>query len=329
MEAKSVKFYEFGIPKSVLKIEKRNIQPPLKGEVLVRMKVRPINPSDLIPIRGAYSHRISLPTVPGYEGVGIVEDAGEDVSRQLIGRRVLPLRGEGTWQEFVKTSAELAIPIPVSIDDFVASQLYINPITAWVVCTDVLKLKPGDTLIVNAGGSSISRIFAQLSIILGFQMIAVMRNDNYTNELIELGASYVVNTSETSLHSSVMELTNGCGATSAIDSVGGVDGTELAFCVRHDGNFLTIGLLSGTPIDWKSISQKTKVNVKLFHLRHWNRQVSVQTWQKTFEHLITLINERKLTLMMKDSQYDLLQINEAVGIAESSKKNIGKVFLTS
>ncbi len=136
MKATCIKFYEFGSPESVLKVEHKNIQSPKNGEVLVRMKVRPINPSDLIPIRGAYSHRISLPNIPGYEGVGIVEDVGASVSQELIGKRVLPLRGEGTWQEFVKTSAEFAVPIPNFIDDYTASQLYINPIKTWLICTE-------------------------------------------------------------------------------------------------------------------------------------------------------------------------------------------------
>ncbi|WP_156289801.1 zinc-dependent alcohol dehydrogenase family protein [Oceanobacillus salinisoli] len=329
MEAKSVTFHEFGEPREVLKVENRKIKPPLKGEVLVRMQVRPINPSDLIPIRGAYSHRIPLPNIPGYEGVGIIEEVGNDVTKQLVGKRVLPLRGEGTWQEFVKTSAELAIPVPEWLDDFVASQLYINPITAWVVCTEVLKLKHGDTLIVNAGGSSISRIFAQLSKVLGFQMIAVTRNDKYINELLQLGASHVINTSEVSLESTIMEITNGHGATSAIDSIGGTDGTELAFCVRPNGNFLTIGLLSGIPVDWKVVSLRTKVNVHLFHLRHWNQKVSVNKWHETFQCLMELINEKKLTLMGKDSQYDLSDVHKAVITAESFKTNKGKVFLKS
>jgi NADPH:quinone reductase-like Zn-dependent oxidoreductase len=127
LESICVKFYEFGSPKDVLKIEYKKIEPPKDNEVLVRMLARPINPSDLIPIRGSYSHRISLPNIPGYEGVGIVEDVGPLAPPNLIGKRVLPLRGEGTWQEFVRTSAEFAVPIPDSIDDFTASQMYINP----------------------------------------------------------------------------------------------------------------------------------------------------------------------------------------------------------
>ncbi|QED46155.1 zinc-dependent alcohol dehydrogenase family protein [Cytobacillus dafuensis] len=329
MEANCIKLYEFGDPESVLKIERTMIQRPKNAEVLVRMKVRPINPSDLIPIKGAYSNRISLPYIPGYEGVGIVEDVGPSVSQKLIGKRVLPLRGDGTWQEYVKTNADLAVPIPDTIDDYTASQLYINPLTAWIICTEILRLGPGDILLVNACGSSIGRIFAQLSNILGFRLIAVTRNHLYTKELLQLGASYVINTSETSLQSTVMELTNGCGASAAIDSIGGADGTELAFSVRPNGNFVTIGLLSGVPVDWKNISLQTKVNVKLFHLRHWNQQVSVQTWQDAFHHLITLIKEKKLTLMVAASHYDLLKIKEAVRDANSTKENKGKVFLTS
>ncbi|MED4531946.1 zinc-dependent alcohol dehydrogenase family protein [Metabacillus fastidiosus] len=329
MEAKCVKFYEFGDPKDVLTVEYKDIQPPKKNEVLVRMLTRPINPSDLIPIRGSYSHRISLPSIPGYEGVGIVEDVGSLVQQTLIGKRVLPLRGEGTWQEYVRTSAEFAVIIPNSINDFMASQLYINPITAWVICIEELGLKPNDILLVNACGSSIGHIFAQLSKILGFQLIAITRNNNYTNELLRLGASYVINTSENPLYETVMELTNGIGADAAIDSIGGSDGNNLAFCVHPNGIFLSMGLLSKRQVNWIEIIKNAKVNPKIFHLRHWNKKVSIENWQKTFHCLITLINNKQLQLMLPDSHYDLLEIKRAIDIAESSKKRKGKVFLTN
>ncbi|MGC5324683.1 zinc-dependent alcohol dehydrogenase family protein [Brevibacillus sp. SYSU BS000544] len=328
MDAKCIRFYEFGSPKEVLKIEYKSIEPPKDNEVLVRMLARPINPSDLIPIRGAYSHRISLPNIPGYEGVGIVEYVGPLASRDLIGKRVLPLRGEGTWQEFVKTSADFTVLIPDSIDDFTASQMYINPITAWVTCTEVLKLNPNDVLLVNACGSSIGHIFAQLSKVLGFRLIAVTRNNKYTKDLLCLGASYVIDTSKNPLYETVMELTNGIGVDAAIDSVGGSSGNDLAFCIHPNGNFLTIGLLSGIQVNWTEIINKAKVNANMFHLRNWNAQVSTDKWQETFSKLITLINDKRLRLMKVDSIYDLLDVNEAIDVVESFK-NKGKVFLKS
>lgn len=329
MDAKCIKFYEFGSPKDVLKIEYKNVEPPKDNEVLVRMLARPINPSDLIPIRGSYAQRISLPNIPGYEGVGVVEDVGCLVSQNLIGKRVLPLRGEGTWQEFVKTSAEFAVLVPDSIDDFTASQMYINPITAWVICTEVLKLRQNDVLLVNACGSSIGHIFAQLSKVLGFRLIAVTRNNKYTEELLHLGASFVIDTSKNLLYETVMELTNGIGADAAIDSVGGSDGNDLAFCLHPNGNFLTIGLLSGIQVNWADIINRAKVNANMFHLRNWNSNVSADKWQETFNRMIRLINDKKLRLMMVDSQYDLLNIKKAIDVVESVKKTKGKVFLTS
>ncbi|WP_412932379.1 zinc-dependent alcohol dehydrogenase family protein [Lederbergia ruris] len=307
-------------------IEDKSIEPLKEHEVLVRMLTRPINPSDLIPISGAYAHRISLPTIPGYEGVGIVEKVGPFVSKSLIGQRVLPLRGEGTWQEFVKTSVQFAVPIPDSIDDVTAAQLYINPVTAWVICKEVLKLKANDYLVMNAGGSAIGHIFAQLAKVLGFRLIAVTRNDTYTNDLLELGASRVIDTSQIPLYETIMDLTNGVGANAAIDSIGGADGNDLAFCVRPNGQFLTIGLLSGIQVNWADIVNKAKVNANMFHLRHWNHKVSADQWQGTFNRVIKLVADQQLRLMKADAQYDLLDVKKAIEAANNSK---GKVFLTS
>ncbi|CDQ20037.1 zinc-dependent alcohol dehydrogenase family protein [Halobacillus karajensis] len=327
MGANCIKFYEFGSPQDVLKVENISIGPPKDNEILVRMVARPINPSDLIPIRGSYSHRISLPNIPGYEGVGIVEDVGTSVSKNLIGKRVLPLRGDGTWQEYVKTTSDLAVVVPNSIDDFTASQMYINPITAWVVCTEVLKLRPDDVLLVNACGSSIGRIFAQLSKVIGFRLIAVTRNDKHTEDLLQIGASDVVDTSKNSLYETVMEVTNGFGADAAIDSVGGIPGTNLAFSVHPNGVFLTIGLLSGIQVDWGAITNKARVNANIFHLRHWNKNVSTEKWQDTFNHVMTLINDKKLRLRSVYSQYHLSNVKEAVQVVESLNNINGKVFL--
>ncbi|MDR6555095.1 NADPH:quinone reductase-like Zn-dependent oxidoreductase [Paenibacillus qinlingensis] len=96
MNGQKISFYEFGEPQDVLVVEQQVVTSLDADEILVEMISRPINPSDLIPIRGAYRHRISLPCIPGYEGVGTVIDIGSNVAKSMLGKRVLPLRGEGT-----------------------------------------------------------------------------------------------------------------------------------------------------------------------------------------------------------------------------------------
>ncbi|MDR4458571.1 alcohol dehydrogenase, partial [Bacillus tropicus] len=129
------------------------IEPIKENEVFFRLLVQPIHPSDLLPLPGAYAHRISLPNLPGYDGVGIVEYVGAGVSIELIVIRVLPLRVEGTLQEYVKSSADFVVPIPDSIGDFTAAQMYIIPLTAWVTCTETINLQRNDVLLFNACGS--------------------------------------------------------------------------------------------------------------------------------------------------------------------------------
>ncbi len=42
LDAKCIKFYEFGSPKNVLKVEDKRMEPPKDNEVIVRMLARPI-----------------------------------------------------------------------------------------------------------------------------------------------------------------------------------------------------------------------------------------------------------------------------------------------
>ncbi|VDZ88844.1 alcohol dehydrogenase [Lelliottia amnigena] len=71
------------------------------------MLFSPVNASDLIPMTGAYRHRTPLPAVAGYEGVGVVTEGPP----HWLGKRVLPLRGQGTWQNSVDCPMALAVPV--------------------------------------------------------------------------------------------------------------------------------------------------------------------------------------------------------------------------
>ncbi|WP_253957168.1 zinc-dependent alcohol dehydrogenase family protein [Paenibacillus oleatilyticus] len=327
MEANVVRYYRFGEPGEVLQIETKAPVVPGPGEISVKMRARTINPSDVIPIRGAYPHRITLPAVPGYEGVGVVEAVGPGVPKQMLGKRVLPLQGDGTWQDYVTISAKYAVPVPEDIDDDTACQLYINPVTAWLICREALRLTHGDVLVVNAAGSAIGRIFAQLSSIFGYRMIALTRSDRHTSELLRLGAAYVFNGAEDSVRERILEATAGQGATAAIDSIGGPEGEKLVRCVKTDGTILSIGLLSGIPALWHEAARGTQVRVKPFYLRQWVRNSSQEEWAAVFEHVLRLVQEKKLAMMQIGAKFELTDVKRAILAAESGIQ--GKVLLLS
>jgi NADPH:quinone reductase-like Zn-dependent oxidoreductase len=342
MKALCIRYETYGDPCEVLKPAVMDVRPPAEGELLVRIAARPINPSDLIPVRGAYAHRLRLPAVPGYEGVGVVVAVGGRVSRAWLGRRVLPLRGEGTWQQYARVPAIWAVPVPAALDDFAAAQLYINPLSAWVTCTETLGLHPGDVLVLNAAGSALGRLYAQLARLLGFRLLASVRSAVHQEELVRLGAErVVVERSEplfpredvgraddrtSNLKQAVADMTGGRGAAAAVDCVGGAAAEKLAGCLRPGGTLLSLGLLSGRPVDPAAVVRAGAV-LKMFHLRYWNEQATPAAWHEAFGRLIELAVGGRLKLMRPGPAFGLTDVRTAVRAAETASPNPGKTML--
>ena len=85
----AIVYDRYGPPAAVLTLKRLPLAPLAGGRVRVRMRFAPVNPSDLIPVTGAYRHRTRLPAVAGYEGLGEVVAAPYG-SRLAAGQRVLP-----------------------------------------------------------------------------------------------------------------------------------------------------------------------------------------------------------------------------------------------
>jgi NADPH:quinone reductase-like Zn-dependent oxidoreductase len=142
---RAIVFEQFGEPADVLQVRNVPVPEPGRGEVRVRMLASPVNPSDLLEIRGQYSARPTLPATPGHEGVGIVEAAGGGMlPRLLVGKRVAVLnRKTGNWCEQTIIPARQAIPLPKDLPIEQAAMFFINPATAYVMTRRELKIPPG------------------------------------------------------------------------------------------------------------------------------------------------------------------------------------------
>ena len=75
-----------GRPES-LRVTEMPVPKPGPGQVLVRVSAAPINPSDLMFVRGLYGVKKPLPAVPGFEGSGTVVAAGSLAGRILRGAK--------------------------------------------------------------------------------------------------------------------------------------------------------------------------------------------------------------------------------------------------
>ncbi|MBA3237145.1 MAG: zinc-dependent alcohol dehydrogenase family protein [Parachlamydiaceae bacterium] len=342
---RAIRYHQFGCPSDVLQIEK--VEMPLfkDNEVLVQMQLRSINPSDLLTIRGRYPSRIKLPAIPGYEGVGVIVDKGTAVTDLLIGQRVLGLGGiwsytnkgsggflqsmqkTGTWQEYVAMNAETIVPVPNEIDGSTAAQLYINPLTAWLMLKYELKLRKGDIFIANACGSAIGRLFAEFALIFGYELIGVTRSDAYDESLNQLGVKKVINTAKVPLVETLLAYTRGRKVTAALDAVGGKDGVELAHCVQEGGTMLLYGLLSGEqhPHNIHAFLSSS-IKIKNYRLRDWVLTTPLKQRISIFLDMIDHFVRYQISLP-SGPIFDLAEIKKAVESAELLDRT-GKVLLS-
>ncbi|HCD02605.1 MAG TPA: zinc-binding dehydrogenase, partial [Planctomycetaceae bacterium] len=191
---RAVQMTGFGEPAEVLRVEELETPVPEPGQVRVRMLASPVNPSDVMTIRGTYGRRPSLPFTPGYEGVGVVEESGGGLLGALRrNKRVVVLNSiTGNWAEQAVAPARQVVPVPDSLSVQQAATFFINPVTAYVMVQRVLQIPPGGWLLQTAAGSQLGRMVIRLGRRLGFKTINIVRRDEQIEELVQLGGDHVL-----------------------------------------------------------------------------------------------------------------------------------------
>lgn len=250
----AVRVESFGEPAEVVRLEDVSDMTAAAGQAVIRMLRAPVNPSDLMTIRGTYTVRPQLPFTPGYEGVGIVEQAPGLLGRLFLGKRVVVLQSQtGTWGERAIAPIRSLIPVPRAMADEQAAMFFVNPATAYLLTREVLALGSGEWLLQSAATSAVGRAVIRLGRKFGFRTINLVRRESDVEPLRQLGADrvVVVNDPETlpqQLQPVVAECCGTAGLKAAIDPVGGETGTAAASVLGNGGRLILYGSLSSQPI---------------------------------------------------------------------------------
>ncbi len=326
---KAIVFDQFGEPAEVLRIAEVPTPEPGPGQVRVRMIASPVNPSDLLVVRGRYGVLPKLPSTPGFEGVGVVDKAGPGILGKLVkGKRVTVINSAGgNWAEYAVIPAKQARPVASDIADDQVASFFVNPATVLAMVRHVLQVPKGEWLLQSAAGSALGKMIIRLCKNDGIRTINVVRRADAISELKALGGDVVISSSDGPIDEQVRKVTGGSGVRYAIDPVGGKTGTQIFQSLAEDARMLVYGTLSGEPleIDPRLMIAGKRV-VEGFWLGHWMRERSIPASLMLFREIAQQIRTGVLATEV-GGKFPLDDVAGAVRQAEAIGKS-GKVFLT-
>jgi NADPH:quinone reductase-like Zn-dependent oxidoreductase len=321
-------FESFGEPSEVLRVREVPEPRPGTGEVRVRMIMSPVNPSDLLVVRGRYGVLPSLPATPGFEGVGVVDEVGPGLLGRFVkGKRVVVINSAGgNWAQYAVIPARQARPVPDDIPDEQAAAYFVNPASVLALARHVLKVRKGDWLLQSAAGSTLGRMMIRLGRHDGFKTLNVVRRREAIPELKALGGDAVISSEDGPIDEQVLRIVGGDGVKYAIDPVGGETGTAVFRSLAPEGRLILYGTLSGEPlqIDPRLVISGKRV-VEGFWLGYWMRERSIPSALLLFREIASMIRQGVLNSDI-GRVYPLDEIVDAARQADAVARH-GKVMV--
>jgi len=195
---------------------------PGHGEVLVKIKAAPVNPSDLAALRNASAVNDITTFIPGLEASGVVVASGKGILPHLwMGKRVAcssEYSTSGTWAEYMVTHAGKCFPLSSKVSDEQGSMSLVNPMTA-LSFFEIAREQNHKAIINNAAASALGRIVELLGEKNGMPVINIVRNQKQAEDLKSLGSRYVLDSTDPVFIENLGILSHRLKATVLFDSV--------------------------------------------------------------------------------------------------------------
>jgi NADPH:quinone reductase-like Zn-dependent oxidoreductase len=245
---------------------------PGPGEVRLRVRAAALNHLDLWVRKGVPGHRFPLPLVPGADACGSVDAVGPGVTNVTPGAihllcpgygcgvcdaclrgeeslcreyRILGETRDGVCAEQVVVPARTLIPLPENLTPEEAVALPLVLLTTWRMLIRRARLAPGETVLVQAGGSGIGSTAIQIAAFLGCRVITTVGSMEKAARARELGAGEVIVHTQEDVADAVRRLTGKRGVDVVVEHTGEATWATSVRCLAKGGRLVTCGATSG------------------------------------------------------------------------------------
>jgi alcohol dehydrogenase len=250
--------------------------PPVEGEVQVRIKAVALNHLDVWGFRGMAFAKRKLPLVVGAEASAEIAAVGDGVKNFKSGDKVVMYGAmtcghceacregrdnlcenvagimgfhlDGFARDLINLPARLVIPVPagVSLRDAACAPIAFG--TTEHMLFDNAKLKPGETVLIHAGGSGIGSVAIKMAKALGCTVITTVGDDTKAEKAKALGADHVINYKTERFEGVVRKITKKKGVDVVFEHVGGEGFNASLFCLKRGGRLVTCGSTAGPTV---------------------------------------------------------------------------------
>jgi len=192
------------------------------GEVRICLEASGINPADVGRRSGGYRAMEYPRVIPNSDGAGMIDQAGDGVTRLKIGQRVWLFNGQrngrafGTAAEYIALAEHLVTPLPDNLSFAQGATLGIPAMTAWtcLYCDGPIA---GKTVLVTGGAGAVGHYAVQLAKWGGAQVIATVSSAAKAEQARFGGADLVVNYKTDDVVAKAMAFTGGRGVDRVVD----------------------------------------------------------------------------------------------------------------
>jgi len=231
-----------------LTLAKVTVADPAPDEIVVRIEATPINPSDLglligpadlstATVTGSKDSPVVTAKIPeaamravaarvgeampvGNEGAGTVVAAGSSPEAQaLMGKTVAILGGE-MYATYRTVKAKAALPLPAGATAADGASCFVNPLTA-LAMVKTMQMEGHTALVHTAAASNLGQMLNKICIKDGVGLVNIVRSDEQTKILKDIGAKYIVDSSKPTFMEDLIAALTATGATLAFDAIGG------------------------------------------------------------------------------------------------------------
>jgi alcohol dehydrogenase len=250
--------------------------PPGAGEVQIAVKAMALNHIDVWGFRGMAFAKRKMPLVVGAEASGEIAAVGPGVTefkagdpvvmygaltcgtckackegRDNLCENVSGIMGfhvDGFARDRVNMPARLVIPVPkgVSLRDAACAPIAFSTVEHMLF--DNAKLEPGETILVQAGGSGIGTVAIRMAKAIGCTVITTVGDDEKAAKAKALGADHVINYRKERFETLTRKLTGKKGVDVVFEHVGGEGFNGSLLCLKRGGRLVTCGSTAGPSI---------------------------------------------------------------------------------